>query len=148
MSDREFTIVRMFDAPRDLVFQAWLDPEQFAEWAGPHGFSTPLEQILIEPWVDGRYEWVNVSDSDASAYPSTGVIREIIAPERLVFAWGDPTGDGSAAASMVTVTFTDTGDGTTTMHFHLHAPGPLSPQDGAEDGWGQSIERLARVLRD
>ncbi|MEU7767205.1 SRPBCC domain-containing protein [Nocardia sp. NPDC049190] len=148
MSDREFTIVRVFDAPRELVFQAWLDPDQLTEWAGPHGFSTPRDRIVIEPHVGGRYDSTMVSDADGSTYPSTGVFREIVTPERLMFTWSDPTGDGAIASeSVVTVTFADTSDGKTTMSFHLLAPDPLDREDGAAAGWGQALERLASVLQ-
>ncbi|MFD0362313.1 SRPBCC domain-containing protein [Nocardia sp. GCM10030253] len=147
MSDREFTLVRVFDAPRELVFQAWLDPDQLTEWAGPHGFSTPRDSIVVEPRVGGRYDSVMVADTDGTTYPSVGVFREIVEPERLVFTWGDPTGDGNVAnESVATVTFADTEEGKTTMTFHLLASGPLSPEDGAREGWGQTFERLETLL--
>lgn len=148
MSDREFTIVRVFDAPRELVFQAWLDPDQLAEWAGPHGFSAPRDRIVVEPRVGGRYDTVLVSDADGSSYPTAGVFREIVAPERLVFTWSDPTGtENVTSESVVTVTFAETNEGKTSVSFHLLAPGPLSAEDGAEDGWAQSMDRLAALLR-
>ncbi|MCX4094598.1 SRPBCC family protein [Nocardia sp. alder85J] len=103
--------------------------------------------MVAEPVVGGRYESVMVSDTDGIEYRSAGVFREIAEPERLVFTWGDPTGDGAAdRESVITVTFADIGDGKTTMTFHLLAPGPLSPEDGAAAGWGQSLDRLPRVL--
>ncbi|WP_433663633.1 SRPBCC family protein [Nocardia sp. CA-128927] len=145
MSDREFTITRVFDAPRQLVFQAWTDPEQIAEWAGPQGFSTPRDSIVVEPHAGGRYESLMVSDTDGSTFPSAGVFREIVEPERIVFTWGDPTED-SDSESVVTVTFDTTEDDKTTMTFHLLAPGPLSPDDGAEAGWGQGLDKLAKLL--
>ncbi|WP_433724879.1 SRPBCC family protein [Nocardia sp. CA-129566] len=146
-AEREFTIVRVFDAPRELVFRAWLDPDQLVEWAGPEGFSTPRETIVAQPWVGGRYESVMVADADGASFPSAGVFREITEPERLVFTWGDPTGDGSAEReSVITVTFDETADAKTTMTFHLLAPGPLSPEDDAKRGWGQSLDRLAALF--
>ncbi|WP_225729524.1 MULTISPECIES: SRPBCC domain-containing protein [unclassified Nocardia] len=144
MSDREFTIVRVFDAPRELVYRAWLDPDQLTQWAGPHGFSTPRDSIVVEPRVGGRYASVMVSDTDGSRYPSVGVFRELVEPERLIFAWGDPT--GPEGESIITVTLDDTEDGKTVMTFHLLAPGPISPEDGARDGWGQSLDRLAKLF--
>ncbi|MBF6299953.1 SRPBCC domain-containing protein [Nocardia amamiensis] len=148
MSDREFTIVRVFDAPRELVFQAWVDPDQLTEWAGPQGFSAPRDRIVVEPRVGGRYDAVLVSDADGSSYPTAGVFREIVAPERLVFTWSDPTGKESVTPeSVVTVTFAETHDGKTSVSLHLLAPGPLSAEDGAEDGWAQSLDRLAALLR-
>jgi uncharacterized protein YndB with AHSA1/START domain len=146
MSDREFTIVREFDAPRQLVFRAWIDPEQLVEWAGPRGFTTQLESVKAEPWAGGRFESVMASDADGTRYASRGVFHEVIEPERLVFSWGDPTGDGSGERdSLITVTFADN-NGKTVMTFHLLAPGPLSPDDSAELGWKQSLDRLAETL--
>ncbi|WP_069165541.1 SRPBCC family protein [Nocardia altamirensis] len=144
-AEREFTITRVFDAPRELVFHAWTDPDQLVEWAGPEGFSTPRDSIVVEPEVGGRYESLMVSDADGTTFPSSGVFREIVEPERLVFTWGDPTSPDSI--SIITVTFDDSGDNKTTMTFHLLAPGPLSPDDGAAQGWGQSLNRLAELLR-
>ncbi|MGW4126422.1 SRPBCC family protein [Nocardia sp. NPDC004711] len=147
MSNREFTLVRVFDAPRDLVFRAWIEPDQIAEWAGPHGFTTRRDSIVAEPVPGGRYESIMVSDTDGTEYRSVGTFREIVEPERLVFTWGDPTGDGGPERdSVITVTFADAGDGKTAMNFHLRAPGPLSPDDSAAYGWGQSLDRLAHTL--
>jgi uncharacterized protein YndB with AHSA1/START domain len=46
-------IVRIFDAPRELVFKAWTEPERFATWFGEHDSSIPLENISRAPAVPG-----------------------------------------------------------------------------------------------
>ncbi|MBJ8344151.1 SRPBCC domain-containing protein [Antrihabitans sp. YC2-6] len=141
-SEREFTIVREFAAPRELVFKAWLDPDQMTKWWGPHNYTTPRSTIETDPRPGGKYRATMVSDESGAEYGTSGTYREIVEPERLVFTWGDPTADGSTEReSVVTVTFDQTGD-KTTMTFHLVAPGPLAEEDGAEDGWGQSLDRL------
>jgi uncharacterized protein YndB with AHSA1/START domain len=146
MSDREFTIVREFDAPRELVFRAWTDPEQMAKWAGPRGFTTPLESIVLGSKPGDPQRMTMIDDSDGTEYASVGHLVEMVEPERLVFTWGDPTSDGGVEhESVITVTFTESG-GETTMTFHLRAPGPLSPQDGAREGWSQSLDRLAEIV--
>lgn len=109
---REFTVVREFDAPRELVFRAWTDPDQFTQWCGPQG-------------------------------APSGDYKELVEPERLVFAWGDPTGTGTE--SLITITFDDRND-KTLMTFHLLAPGPLSSKDTAEVGWGEAFDALEQYL--
>ncbi|MCX5045636.1 SRPBCC domain-containing protein [Aldersonia sp. NBC_00410] len=146
MSDREFTIVREFDAPRELVFRAWTDPEQMAKWAGPRGFTTPVSSIVLgtEPGDPQRMTMIN--DADGTEYVSAGHFVEMVEPERLVFTWGDPTLDSDEDhESLITVTFVEL-DGKTTMTFHLLAPGPLSFEDGAREGWSQSLDRLVSIL--
>lgn len=91
--------------PRELVYRAWLDPAQLAAWAGPQGFRTPHESIVVEPHPGGRYASVMVSEADGDSFPSAGVFREVVL-----------------------------------------APGPLSPDDGAHEGWSQSLDRLALLF--
>jgi uncharacterized protein YndB with AHSA1/START domain len=43
------TMVRIFDAPRELVFRAWTDPEHLAQWWGPHGFTNPVCEVDLRP---------------------------------------------------------------------------------------------------
>ncbi|WP_158608039.1 SRPBCC family protein [Nocardia panacis] len=147
MSTREITLVRHFDAPRELVFQAWLDPAQLTQWSGPDGFTCPPDSFVVEPHAGGRYDAVMVSDTDGASYPTRGVFREVDEPERLVFTWGDPTGDGSPEReSVITVTFEETASDKTTMTFHLLAPGSLSAEDGAREGWSQTLDRLVALF--
>jgi uncharacterized protein YndB with AHSA1/START domain len=52
---QQITITRVFDAPRELVFRAWTDPNQLANWWGPPGFDTPRETIEIDLRVGGQF---------------------------------------------------------------------------------------------
>ena len=54
--DQEVLITRIFDAPRERVFRAWVDPDELAAWYGPEYFDTPRERIRIDLRVGGRYE--------------------------------------------------------------------------------------------
>ncbi|MBD0322767.1 MAG: SRPBCC domain-containing protein [Aldersonia sp.] len=153
MSDREFTISREFDAPRELVFRAWTDPEQLAKWCGPRGFHTPISSISMDARPGGVHRMTMVEDDSGDEYVSAGVYREIVPPERLVFTWGDPTLTGAEPEgtrggeheSVITVTFAEE-QGKTIMTFHLRAPGPFSPEDGAQEGWSQALDRLVEVV--
>src|SRR5688572_22323983 len=84
--DASTTLVmkRSFDAPREKVFDAWMDPKQLGKWMGPSGVRA--EAPLLEPKVGGRYRIVMHLDSGAT--PAVGgVYREIARPDRLVFTW-------------------------------------------------------------
>ncbi|HEY5858271.1 MAG TPA: SRPBCC domain-containing protein [Aldersonia sp.] len=147
MSDREFTIIREFDAPRELVFRAWTDPDQLAKWSAPEGMSAPRASITGDVRPGGAYSSTMVRDETGENFAVSGRYLEVVEPERLVFTWGDPTGDGTPEReSVITVTFAERA-GKTTMTFHLQAPGPLSPEDGARSGWSQSFGKLADLVR-
>ena len=82
---REFVIAREFDAPRELVFQAWTDPKHLAQWWGPKGFTNPVCEWDVRP--GGKiYDVMRAPNGDR--YPMGGEFREIVAPERLVFSCG------------------------------------------------------------
>ena len=78
---QELVIKRIFDAPRELVWDAWTEPEQIMRWWGPKGFSAPVAKIDLR--VGGAY--LNCMRSpEGKDFWSKGVFREIVAPERLV----------------------------------------------------------------
>ncbi len=62
-ADQEVLITRIFDAPRELVFKAWTDPEDLAAWYGPEHMDTPRERISIDLRVGGRSRSYRVVDS-------------------------------------------------------------------------------------
>src|SRR5580700_2538193 len=80
--EREVTITRLFDAPRELVFQAWTDPQHLAQWWGPKGFSNPICEADARPGGAWR---IVMRGPDGAKYPCGGVYREIVESERLVF---------------------------------------------------------------
>jgi len=80
-------LTRFFDAPREVVYRAWTDPNQFKQWFGAAacGGST-LESVLMDARVGGKYR-LQVRKPDGEYFTSVGVYREVIVPERLVFTW-------------------------------------------------------------
>src|ERR1700688_4411146 len=81
-ADREVVFTRVFDAPRGLVFKVWTDPKHVAQWWGPHGFTNPVCELDARP---GGAIRIHMRGPDGTIYPMTGVYREIVEPERLVF---------------------------------------------------------------
>jgi len=142
---REFTITRVFDAPRELVFRAWTDPDHVARWFGPDGITVPRSSISIDPRVDGAWRLRMVGD-DGAEYPVAFVYREVVEPERLVFVTAPATGpETGAERAVVTVTFTDLGR-RTGMTFHAAGIAVGEQGAGLEDGWSDSFVRLAARL--
>jgi uncharacterized protein YndB with AHSA1/START domain len=78
----ELTITRVFDAPRDLVFEAWTDAKHLAKWWGPHHFTNPVCELDVR--VGGAIR-IDMRGPEGTVYPMTGVLHEIVSPERLVF---------------------------------------------------------------
>jgi uncharacterized protein YndB with AHSA1/START domain len=138
----EFTITRILDAPRELVWKAWTDPEHLSRWWGPRGLSTPVSTIELDPRPGGVFRFTMVSDSDGTEYPSDMTFREVVEPERIVFAWEEQRGIG---AGEVTVTFTDLGD-KTEMTTHYAGWNTEQMHGASNAGWKSQFERLEELL--
>ncbi|XDD49629.1 SRPBCC family protein [Leptospira sp. WS92.C1] len=81
-SDREVVSVRMIDKPRELVFQAWTDPDHLIHWWGPSGFKNTFQEFDLRP--GGNWRFI-MHGPDGTDYPNHSVFVEITRPERLVF---------------------------------------------------------------
>ncbi len=139
VADRELLITRLFDAPRDLVFAAWTDPDHLMAWWGPAEF--PANSIKADVRPGGRWRHSLRSAEDGRELHHEGEFREIVPPERLVFtfAW-----DGEEE-TLVTVIFADH-DGKTLMTFHQAPFDTLANRDGHIEGWDSSFDRLVEHL--
>jgi uncharacterized protein YndB with AHSA1/START domain len=82
--DQEVLITRVFDAPRELVFKAWTDPDEVAAWYGPEHMDTPRERISIDLRVGGRYELTMVRRGGAGEFTIGYEIVELVEPELIV----------------------------------------------------------------
>ncbi|MCB0220809.1 MAG: SRPBCC family protein [Chrysiogenetes bacterium] len=84
-SDREIVIMREFDAPRELLWEAWTNPKLVAQWWGPDGFTTEIETMDVR--VGGVWRLTMIGP-DGKRYPNASVFQEVVKPERLVFRHG------------------------------------------------------------
>ena len=80
-SDREIVLTRAFAAPRELVWRAWTEPEHFARWMGPDGFTTTVREMDVREGGTSRY---TMRGPDGTDYPNRVIYREVVRPERLV----------------------------------------------------------------
>ncbi len=153
LMEQQIVVSRSFDAPLELLWKAWTEPEHFMKWYGPKGFTTPTCEIDLK--VGGRHLW-SMKSLDGRQMYYTGTYKEIVPMERLVYtdslsdaegnvmsptAMGMP--EGSPETMDVTVTFAHE-DGTTTVTVsHLgHGEGA----DYAAMGWEQAFDKLTVVL--
>ncbi|HWO58350.1 MAG TPA: SRPBCC family protein [bacterium] len=82
VTDCEIIAVRQLDAPRDLVFQMWTDPEHLARWWGPSGFTTTTHAIDVRPGGHWRF---TMHGPDGTDYENHIVYIEIVQSERIVY---------------------------------------------------------------
>jgi len=78
---QEILITREFDAPRELVFKAFTDPEIYVQWLGPRELTMTLE--TFEPRSGGSWRYIH-KDNDGNEYAFHGVNHEVLAPERII----------------------------------------------------------------
>jgi uncharacterized protein YndB with AHSA1/START domain len=99
IADREIVILRVIDAPRELVFEAFTDVRHLSQWWGPEGFTTTTRAFEFR--VGG--EWVFVMHGpDGTDYQEWISWTEIVAPERIALLHGEVRGDPNAFASVIT----------------------------------------------
>jgi uncharacterized protein YndB with AHSA1/START domain len=141
---QEITITRVFDAPRELVWKAWTEPEQLARWWGPAGWTNRLETITMDARPGGTFRVTSVSDADGAEMTSKGVYREVVEPERLVL--DEPADDAWHEGAVSVATFTDLSDGRTELVLHSTIHTSDEMRGVAEAGMAGSLDRLAEYL--
>jgi uncharacterized protein YndB with AHSA1/START domain len=142
MTRREYTSTRVLDAPRELVWKAWTEREQLAQWWGPKGLSTPLETIEVDLRPGGAFRLTMVSDATGAEFPTDMQFREVVEPERIVFGWQAQRGLG---AGEVTVTFKDLG-GRTEMTTRFVGYQTDEIERASRARWETQIDKLTAHL--
>jgi uncharacterized protein YndB with AHSA1/START domain len=137
--DRELTITRIFDAPRDLVFEAWTKPEHLMRWFAPNNFTIPTCEMDFR--VGGKFRLC--MSGFGSEHWVSGEYREIVAPERIVWS-GTLPHEGNEIVT--TATFADLG-GKTRLTVHQTYSIETDSTRGARFGWTETLEHLAEFLK-
>jgi uncharacterized protein YndB with AHSA1/START domain len=138
------TITRVFDAPRERVWQEWTQPERFADWFGGSESEVPLSTVSMDVRPGGSWRATMFASPGRREIRWKGEYREVVEPERLVFTLSDRPGDD--AYELITVVLTDLGDGRTAMLFQQR--GRMSPEqyERAGHGWSSFFDRVAEHL--
>ena len=142
LAEPELVIMRVFNAPRDIVWKAWTDPKYAVHWWGPkHHPATHLEMDVRPGGV-----WCGtLRSADGIVLTHRGVFRDVTAPERLVFtfAWDEEGERG--LETLVTITFTDQ-NGKTLMTFRQIPFQSAEERDGHRGGWTSTFDRFDEQL--
>ena len=133
-------IVDVFNAPRDVVFAAWTDPERLKQWWGPGLFETVSAAVDLRP--GGRYELL----LEPGSMRLVGEFREVTPPRRLVYTWRWIEGVPDTRESLVTVEFREAGARTEVVLVHDNFVGP-GPVDMYDEGWRSGLDKLRAFLR-
>lgn len=141
--DLEFAIVRVYDAPRAVVYRMWADPGHFAKWCVPDGLDISDQTFDFRP---GGGFGSTMTAPDGTTHRPRCVYQEIVENERIVFTHCWLRDDGTTSPkTLVTVAFEDSGAKTRmTLQQTLFAS--RESRDGHLEGWTQSIDGLAPYL--
>jgi uncharacterized protein YndB with AHSA1/START domain len=151
----ELVVTRVFDVPRELVFRAWTEPECVKRWWGPEGFTMPYCDIDLRP---GGIFLRCMRSPEGQDFWVTGVFREVVAPERLVFtdSFADAEGNvvpparygvgpGMPLERLVTVTFEEHAGSTKVTVRHAGLPSGAD-RDLVRYDWASGLESLVGYL--
>jgi uncharacterized protein YndB with AHSA1/START domain len=142
-TERTLVITREFDAPRALVFRAWIDPRHVVEWWGPEGFVITSCTMDVRPGGAWR---ICMRAPDGAEHWHGGVFREVVPPERLVFTHAWDEADGMPGhETLITVTFAERGQ-RTLLTFEQAVFESVSARDGHHGGWSECFDHLAEHL--
>jgi uncharacterized protein YndB with AHSA1/START domain len=150
ISKDAIVIERIFDAPVDLIWQMWTQPEHFKKWYGPKGFTVPVAEMDMR--VGGKRLVCMASPDGSMKMWTTGEYMEVVPNERLVYtdSPADENGDvvspsamgmpeGYPATTEVTILFEDIGGRTKMVMTHAGVPAG----SGANAGWEQAFAKMA-----
>ncbi|MFO1323974.1 MAG: SRPBCC domain-containing protein [Burkholderiales bacterium] len=140
--DTRLAIRRTYDAPLDVVYAAWTDPEEMKHWMGPPDADIDAE-VTLDLRVGGRYRIV-MHAANGDTHRVGGTYREIVANRRLVYTWAwESTPERE---SLVTVEFRPVGGGTEVLLTHERFA-DRDARDRHHHGWDGCLDRLARQLQ-
>jgi uncharacterized protein YndB with AHSA1/START domain len=147
--NRELVLNRIINAPREMVFKAWTDPELLKQWFAPRPWTTSQAQLDVRP---GGANLIVMRDPQGNEFPNRGVYLEVVKNERLVFtdAYTKAWEPAEKPFMTVVLTFEDAGNGRTNYTARvLHwtaADRDAHEKMGFQQGWGQCAAQLESVL--
>jgi uncharacterized protein YndB with AHSA1/START domain len=137
----ELDYSRIWDAPRELVFECMTTPQHLTHFWGPVGTSTPLENITVELRPGGAFTTIMVNDADGAEYPMRGVFVEVVENERIT--WREADVEGGMTTS---VTFVDLGNGKCETIAHQTNVPEMYRTPEAQAGMQSSFDKLAAYM--
>lgn len=142
--EREVRVSRVFQAPREVVFEAWIDPAQITAWFSPEGCEVPRETVDVDARAGGRIHFSMVESDGGAVYPVRFEIEQISAPELLVLVSEPEPEIGLPNRMRTRVVFEAHGD--TTRVTVTQGPHTDEMHGNADFGWRGSLDKLERLL--
>jgi uncharacterized protein YndB with AHSA1/START domain len=144
MTEQTIVIERELDAPRELVWRAWTDPDEVTKWWGPEHFTTPRDKIEFDLRPGGVCRLTMVGP-DGEDYPSDGHFRIVEPPERLSFG-EESTEHPMIESGETTVEFIDLGNDRTKVIVTSRMVCAEELVSMAKAGWASQLNKLATLL--
>jgi len=148
-NDRDVVVVRKFEAPRALVFDAWTKPELVSRWLlGPPGWSMPVCEMDVRVGRRIRWRWPK---EEGAEFGFAGEFREVVRPSRLVHTEVYDPGDvgGEMGEALVSAVLTEKANVTThtmTIRYASQQVRDAALKTGMTDGMEMSFEKLDALL--
>ena len=156
MKKNEYTITRIFNAPREMVFKAWTDPVYVKQWWGPAQFTSPF--CAIDFRVGGQFRFC-MRSPEGQDYWNIGTYTEIVVPEKIVSTMRFSDKDGNVVPSshyfgntefpsemIDVVTFATHEREKTKLTLSRNHAIELAIKFGEVQGWNQSLDKFAKVV--
>jgi uncharacterized protein YndB with AHSA1/START domain len=144
-SDTEIRVERVFEAPRELVWEVYTDPESMADWLGPRGLEVTIEEIDIRP--GGSYRYTAVTPDDVRC-PTYGEYLEVV-PPRLLVLTVEVEGFGEPWTQRVKLEAVDGGERTRIVEiltFASEEDRDIKLQAGMERGLIEGHDRIEELV--
>jgi uncharacterized protein YndB with AHSA1/START domain len=141
-TEREIASTRIFDAPRELAWKVWIDPEHIGKWWGPIGFTTTTKEFDLRP---GGTWLFTMHGPDGTDYRNEVTYTAVAKPERIEYDHG-PT-----PIFHVTIIFAEEGETKTKLSMQMLFPTKeerdrTAEKFGAVEGLNQTLGRLEEYL--
>ncbi len=137
------TIVRVFHAPRKLVYASWVEADRLAAWFAPDGYEVTSSELDARP---GGHWRVRFRSPSGVMHREEGELRELMKPERLVFTLTQAEEGGHRGSqTLVTVSFAER-DGRTELRFRQTGFSTAATRDGHRSGWKHCFDKLEAHL--
>jgi uncharacterized protein YndB with AHSA1/START domain len=138
-SENELQFTRVFEAPREVVFECMIDPDHLAHFWGPAGTSAPREHISVDARPGGVFSTIMVNDSGGGQYRTHAVYDEVRPPE--VLSWTE-----THSGMKVTTQFVSLGPDRTEVRIHQRYVPEAFMAPEAQAGFSTSLDRFAAHL--
>ncbi len=144
----DFVISRVFDAPRELLWKCFTEPERMKQWWGPKGFKVIASKMDLRP--GGNFTTV-MRSPEGQEHPHTGTFLEIVPNRRLVWTDALLPGYRPAPTPFITaiITFEPRNNGTqyTAIALHRDAAREQHEQMGFTTGWNTALDQLITLMQ-